>query len=48
MTAVFPWFAEARGWVTAIAHIVFGLVAADSYLKLERHADASAGGTGGT
>ncbi|AQV93879.1 hypothetical protein BJN34_08245 [Cupriavidus necator] len=43
MTAVFPWFAEARGWVTAIAHIVFGLVAADSYLKLERHADAPAG-----
>ncbi|RDK09955.1 hypothetical protein [Cupriavidus lacunae] len=43
MTAVFPWFAEARGWVTAIAHIVFGLVAADSYLKLERHADVPAG-----
>lgn len=36
MTAAFPWFAEARSWVTAIAHIVFGLVAADSYLKLER------------
>ena len=46
MTAVFPWFAEARGWVTAIAHIVFGLVAADSYLKLERHVDEPAGGAG--
>jgi hypothetical protein len=46
MTAVFPWFAEARGWVTAIAHIVFGLVAADSYLKLERHVDEPAAGGG--
>ncbi|WP_354686829.1 hypothetical protein [Cupriavidus necator] len=47
MTAFFPWFAEARGWVSAIAHIVFGLVAADSYLKLEgrlpRGSDTSAG-----
>ncbi|GAB3626828.1 membrane protein [Pandoraea terrae] len=36
MTQFFPWFAEARGWVTAVVHIVFGLVAADMYLRLER------------
>ncbi|KWR77507.1 hypothetical protein [Cupriavidus sp. IDO] len=36
MTRVFPWFAEARGGVSFLAHVVFGLVAADAYLKLER------------
>jgi len=45
MTAFFPWFAEARGWVSFICHIVFGLVAADMYLRLERK-EAEAGGTG--
>ncbi|KXS33794.1 MAG: sodium:proline symporter [Candidatus Gallionella acididurans] len=24
-TAVFPWFAQARGWITLIAHAVFGV-----------------------
>lgn len=36
MTAVFPWFAEARNWVSIFAHIVFGLVAAAAYVKLAR------------
>ncbi|BAK76663.1 hypothetical protein NH8B_1847 [Pseudogulbenkiania sp. NH8B] len=36
MTQFFPWFAEARSWTTLIAHLVFGIVAADAYLKLER------------
>ncbi|MBP0633217.1 hypothetical protein [Cupriavidus sp. AcVe19-1a] len=36
MTRVFPWFAEARGGLSFLAHVIFGLVAADAYLKLER------------
>ena len=45
MTAFFPWFAEAREWVNFMCHIVFGLVAADTYLRLERK-EAEVGGTG--
>ncbi len=26
MTAVFPWFEMARGWITIVAHLVFGAV----------------------
>jgi uncharacterized membrane protein YagU involved in acid resistance len=44
MTRFFPWFADARNWVSFIAHIVFGLVAADTYLRLERR-EAGASGT---
>lgn len=33
-TAVFPWFANARNWVSIFAHIVFGVVAAWSYKAL--------------
>lgn len=36
MTQFFPWFAEARNWMSVLAHLVFGVVAADTYLKLER------------
>ncbi|RWA53147.1 hypothetical protein AU476_15125 [Cupriavidus sp. UYMSc13B] len=50
MTAFFPWFAEGRGWVSAFAHIVFGVVAADSYLKIEgrthRGSDTNVGSAG--
>lgn len=47
MTELFPWFAQARGWISFMAHIVFGLVAADAYLRLERKVgEAGAGGTG--
>ncbi|MDN0085197.1 hypothetical protein QU487_21040 [Crenobacter sp. SG2305] len=35
MTSFFPWFAEARGWITLIAHVIFGIVMADAYLKME-------------
>lgn len=31
MTAVFPWFAMARGWVAILSHVVFGLVLAAAY-----------------
>lgn len=35
-TAVFPWFAMARNWVSIVSHIVFGLVAAWTYVLLTR------------
>jgi hypothetical protein len=38
MTQFFPWFAEARNWVSVLVHIVFGIVAADMYMRLERRA----------
>ncbi len=34
--AAFPWFAEARGWVSAVAHMIFGLAAAGAYVALRR------------
>lgn len=34
-TAVFPWFAMARNWVSIFAHISFGLVAAGTYNMIE-------------
>ncbi|MDT8388439.1 MAG: sodium:proline symporter [Thiogranum sp.] len=33
-TAAFPWFAMARGWITIVAHLIFGLVLAWSYKAL--------------
>ena len=33
-TAVFPWFAEVRDWVTFAAHVVFGVTAAVTYRAL--------------
>jgi hypothetical protein len=33
-TIFFPWFAAARDWITATAHVVFGIVAAGVYAKL--------------
>lgn len=35
-TAIFPWFAEVRDWITLAAHIVFGVTAAATYKALER------------
>jgi uncharacterized membrane protein YagU involved in acid resistance len=35
-SAAFPWFAMARGWMSAVAHIIFGSVAAVSYVALRR------------
>ncbi|MFW6053776.1 MAG: hypothetical protein ACOC9J_03090, partial [Persicimonas sp.] len=33
-TGIFPWFAEARNWVSVVAHIAFGGVAGLSYVWL--------------
>lgn len=33
-TAVFPWFAMARNWISIFAHIMFGLVAVYSFKKI--------------
>jgi len=35
-TAIFPWFAEARDWITLLAHVVFGVTAAATYKALDR------------
>lgn len=34
LTGIFPWFANARNWVSVFAHIAFGLAAAWSYKAL--------------
>lgn len=34
MTAIWPWFADARNWVSILSHLVFGLVAGISYVKM--------------
>lgn len=44
-TAVFPWFAMARNWVSLFCHAVFGLAAAWAYAALARHQVAPAEGT---
>lgn len=33
-TLIFPWFEEARDWITLLAHVVFGIVAAAMYMVL--------------
>ena len=33
-TALFPWFAMARNWVSIFAHIMFGIIAALSFKKM--------------
>jgi uncharacterized membrane protein YagU involved in acid resistance len=44
-TAIFPWFAMARNWVSITAHIIFGAVAAWAYVMIrERRAGASPAG----
>lgn len=37
MTSVFPWFAEARNWVSAFTHVAFGIGAAWAYKGLQKH-----------
>lgn len=34
--AMFPWFAEARNWVSVFAHALFGAVAAGTYVALRK------------
>lgn len=33
-TALFPWFAMARNWISIVAHLIFGMTAAFAYKKL--------------
>ncbi len=35
-SAFFPWFAMARGWMSAVIHILFGLAAAGAYAVLPK------------
>lgn len=37
MTGLFPWFAMARNWVSAFAHVSFGIGAAWAYIGLREH-----------
>jgi uncharacterized membrane protein YagU involved in acid resistance len=36
LTAFFPWFAMARNWISIFAHVMFGAVAALSYMWLQK------------
>lgn len=36
-TALFPWFAMARNWISIFAHIVFGLTTAGVYVTIKKH-----------
>ena len=46
MSDIFPWFADARSWASFVSHIVFGLVAADTYLRFEMKEAAGVSGGG--
>lgn len=41
MTAFFPWFVEARNWLSLTLHAVFGVIAAESYFGLEKREAAA-------
>jgi hypothetical protein len=36
VTSIFPWFSEARDWITVVAHVVFGVSLAGTYKALTR------------
>jgi hypothetical protein len=42
VTRLFPWFAEARNWASLLVHVVFGIVAANLYMRLERNTSRGA------
>jgi uncharacterized membrane protein YagU involved in acid resistance len=42
LTALFPWFAMARNWVSIFTHVVFGLIAAWAYVRLAKPAERRA------
>lgn len=46
LTAVFPWFANARNWVSIFAHVMFGVVAAWAYKALEERGARAGAGAG--
>lgn len=33
---LFPWFVEARNWISVVAHVLFGAVLAGTYVALRR------------
>ena len=35
-TALFPWFAEARNWMSIVSHMIFGAVGAWAYKGLAK------------
>lgn len=35
MSGLFPWFAELRSWAAVMGHLLFGMIAAGMYLRLE-------------
>ncbi len=35
-TLLFPWFVQARGWITFVAHLVFGVAAAFAWAQARR------------
>jgi len=41
-TAAFPWFEATRDWITATAHVVFGIAAAAAYKLLSPRSVAGA------
>lgn len=36
MSGLFSWFAELRSWAAVMGHLLFGMIAAGMYLRLER------------
>jgi hypothetical protein len=36
VTTIFPWFSEARDWITVVTHVVFGVSLAGTYKALTR------------
>jgi hypothetical protein len=45
-TALFPWFAMARNWISIFGHAVFGLVAAGAYAAIRKHHHHEEAGAG--
>ena len=41
-TAVFPWFAMARNWISIFSHIMFGIIAALCFKKMYQSITVSA------
>jgi hypothetical protein len=41
-TAIFPWFADARGWIAIFSHAMFGLVLGAVYQPLEKRDEQKA------
>lgn len=35
-TVIFPWFADARGWISILSHVVYGLVLGLVYEPIEK------------